>query len=293
MQPSRRAFLTAGRGLATAWGRFSQRLALVVRGRFEDLTESRDAPGLARLTLARDEDVHHARALCAECGVTLALEGAAMAPTEAPRLLLDPRRLDAITPQADGRWRVAPGATLGALREHWPEACPGAPSDLTVMHWLAEPAWQGWATSGTPDSGLMHADVLLADGTLEAFGPFGADARRPALSAAASRRVADLFSMAMDPAHAAWRDAPRWPARYRLDALWAESPNLSHLMLGGAGTLGWPVALVFARVSHAVMLPSAEALVPRTLAPASRPLEHRLRAILDPAGLWPDLPPVV
>lgn len=297
MQPSRRAFLTVGRGLGTPWGRFSQRLALAVRGRVDDLSAGPDDAGLARLRLARDEDAHHALALCTECGVTLGMADAPVAPASGPRLLLDPSRLNRLETVSPGRWRAEPGVTVAALRDGWPDACPGAPGELTLAQWLADPAWHRWPVAGTADSGLVHADVLLADGTSEAFGPFGADAQRPALSGAASRRVAELFSASRDPAFAAWREAGKWPAPYRLDALWADTPNLAHVLLGGAGTLAWPVSLVFA-LPHAQTPTSTTSQVCEPdaipVSGAVRRLEHCLRAILDPAGLLADLPrPVV
>ncbi len=323
MQPSRRAFLTVGRGLGTAWGRFIQRLSLVTRGRLDDLTAHRDDPGLARLLVARTEDVLHARALCTECGVALAVADAPVATAAGPCLLLDASRLDRLVLHG-GRLQAEPGVRLDALREQLPGAAPGAPAHSLLIDWLADPTWhRQWPLAGTSASALVQADLMLADGSRESFGTFGADARRPALSGSASRLVAELFTIASGPGAAAWRGQGDWPARYRLDALWAYAPNLAHLLLGGAGTLAWPALLEFevaaapgapagatagapneaaahatrdasgASEGNAVDSSGAPPASARPAAPAVRALEARVRQAFDPAGVWPDLPPAV
>jgi len=240
MQPSRRAFLLAGRAPASAWGRFCQRLARSVRGRFEDETPDARACGRARLMPARMADVHHAMALCTEADVRFVLDGIAPAP-DAPCLIIDPSALSALDRESDGSVYAEAGVHVGIIRDMLPGACAGGQADWTLGRWLA-------CTSHFPPacfggSGLDSIDVLLADGTMETFGPFGVDTRRAALSLKTSRLVSDLFTWVSQPAVAQWRALPAWPATYRIDALLADTPNLAHVLLGSGARLAWPQRL--------------------------------------------------
>lgn len=73
MQPSRRAFLFGRQTPLTPWQAFRERLARGVQGRVQGLGDG----SMCRLRLvpAWLDDVRHARALCAEYGVTLLLDG--------------------------------------------------------------------------------------------------------------------------------------------------------------------------------------------------------------------------
>ena len=76
MQPSRRAFLLGRRPVQTPWATFLQRLGLLCQGTLRDLGETAGEGPRALLTPSREGDVVHARALCAEYGVVLALDDA-------------------------------------------------------------------------------------------------------------------------------------------------------------------------------------------------------------------------
>ncbi|MFZ4711446.1 MAG: hypothetical protein ACOYMH_16570, partial [Zwartia sp.] len=89
---------------------------------------------------------------------------------------------------------------------------------------------------------VERAEILLADGTVEILGPFGAAAQAPLRSLTVQRLVPKLFELA--GSEAAQRCAPvtPWPGSYRLDALMTTAthePNLAQLFFGHQGRLGW------------------------------------------------------
>ncbi len=92
-------------------------------------------------------------------------------------------------------------------------------------------------------------DALLADGTDEFFGPFGANARRPLKSARAARLVSRLFEIGArerDEIERVWPTVLRRVGGYNLDVFHPKSErpytadgsvNLAHLLVGSEGTL--------------------------------------------------------
>jgi len=251
MKPGRRAFFLPRMLSDAPWPAFCQRLARMARGQVSDETPQADAPGRARLVVAREEDVYHAAALCREFGVLLVQLGAreAALPAERGWLRLDTSQLAAIESfdERAGTIVVQAGCSMGALRER----LAGTPwrwhagADLEpVGAWLLRP--RGWLPGRCRDSGLDAAQVLLAGGAFEQLGPFGVESTQPLRSASASRLVSDLFQLATDSAVAAMLELPVWPAGYRLDALVPRAaaggepvPNPAHFLLGSEGTLAW------------------------------------------------------
>src|SRR3546814_3686571 len=71
---SRRAFLTGRRVTHDPWEAFCQRVRNTVSGTFFEF-DRQEGAGSARLVPKQASDVHKARALCAEYGVLLALDG--------------------------------------------------------------------------------------------------------------------------------------------------------------------------------------------------------------------------
>jgi len=251
MKPGRRAFFLPRMLSDAPWQAFCQRLARMARGQVSDETSGAEAPGRARLVVAREEDVYHAAALCREFGVLLVQPGAreAALPPERGWLRLDLAQLAAIESfdERRGSIVVQAGCSMGELRAH---------TAGTPWRWHAgadhEPvgAWlmrvRGWLPGRCRDSGLEAAQVLLSDGTFEQLGPFGTDSTRPLRSAAASRLIPELFQLASDSAASALLDLPVWQAGYRIDALAPRPgadgdgvPNPAHFLLGSEGTLAW------------------------------------------------------
>jgi len=93
---------------------------------------------------------------------------------------------------------------------------------------------------------VERAEVLLADGTVEMLGPFGASAQAPLRSPTTQRLVPKLFELAGSDAAQRCAQVTPWPGCYRLDALVAAAghePNLAQLLFGHRGRLGWVQAL--------------------------------------------------
>jgi hypothetical protein len=138
---------------------------------------------------------------------------------------------------------------------------------------------------------VERAEVLLADGTVEVLGPFGATAQAPLRSLTLQRLVPKLFELAGSDAAQRCAQATPWPACYRLDALIATAthePNLAQLLFGHQGRLGWVQALWLKRLD-AVFEPQRSAQdVERNkaLLQLVSHLDKELKHILDPLGVF-------
>lgn len=285
MQPSRRAFLLGRRPVQTPWAAFVQRLTLLCQGQVQDLGEGGADGACAILTPAREADVVQARALCAEYRVVLELEGAAgpFAPPARQRLRVDPALLAGLE-RLDGdtaRWRAQPGVRVAALARAGLRQFAGLPGAMTLAEWLAAPA--PWPAGRCAASGVLAADVILADGIEETLGPFGESDVQPLRSATVQRLVPSLFQLASGGDAFATRDGYHWLGRYRLDALKPEAPatvNLAHLLLGHGGTLAW-VQSVTLTDAPAWTEEGPEAETPGL---ATFRLDGRVKTLFDPEG---------
>lgn len=322
MQPSRRAFLLGRRPAQTPWAAFMQRLKLLCQGQVDDLGENGPGRAQAILTPTRDADVAHARTLCAEYRVVMALEGATgpYAPSASPRLRIDPSRLAGLArlggdPASDpagnpARWRAQPGVPMAALVQAGLRQFVGFPDAMTLAEWLAAPA--PWPAGRCAASGVLTVDVMLADGVEETLGPFGEADVQPLRSATVQSLVPSLFQLASGGDAFATRDGDHWLGRYRLDALKPVAPatvNLAHLLLGHGGTLAWvqsvtltdapaamepgfvPVVgsgrdsgLDSGREPEAPSFPPSE---PQTPGLATFRLDARVKTLFDPHGRFP------
>jgi FAD/FMN-containing dehydrogenase/Fe-S oxidoreductase len=98
---------------------------------------------------------------------------------------------------------------------------------------------------------VLGIDAVLADGTQEYFGPFGADAARPMRSARTASLVSSLFELGArerDEIERQWPTVMRRVGGYNLDVFHPRSDrpytpdgsvNLAHLLVGSEGTLAW------------------------------------------------------
>lgn len=199
MQPtSRRAFLTGQRSQRTPWEHFLSRLRRVVEGSVFDFGT---AAGGARMVPAGMQDVFQVRALCHEFGITLALDGI---PSGArldgePVLWVEPgaaiARCERLG-ESDPRWFVQPGCLLGDLEAVGLRQFRDQPAHLTVAAWLADRRSCDWDAGHTIDSGLVHAQVLLGDGTRANLGAFGVDNQKPLDNVRVQSMVPRLFELA-------------------------------------------------------------------------------------------------
>ena len=204
----------------------------------------------AWLKPVRQEDVAHARALCQEYRVALRLEGGEQ-PTACtqPTLWVSPQPAGATLSLVDARtgvWRADAGCTVAQLKEtrifDGMELAP----ELTLAQWFAWPT-DGRVAASLNALGLIErAEVMLADGTVEVLGPFGAIAQAPLRSLTVQRMVPKLFELASSDSAQRCAQVVPWPTGYRLDALMATAahePNLAQLLFAHRGSLGWVQAL--------------------------------------------------
>ena len=173
--------------------------------------------------------------------MALALDGAE-GTAVGPCLRVDPANLSGLARLAGDtpRWRAQPGVPLAVLAQAGLRQFDGLPGAMTLAEWLAAPA--AWPAGRCAQSGVLAADVVLADGVEETLGPFGESDERPLRSATLQRLVPALFQLSTGPDAAACAVGGAWAGRYRLDALRPQAPatvNLAHLLLGHGGTLAW------------------------------------------------------
>ncbi len=297
----RRNFLMGRRPVRSPWETFCRDLKRRAAGELFDFG-FRDGSGSARLIPANGADVRHARALCAEHRVTLALDGVPGADPlyDHSVLWVDPAPglggCEAM-PDEHGKWFVRPGCLLSELAEAGLEQFQSMPGYLTVAAWLADRSLCNWPSGQTRHSGLLHAAVLLADGSLATLGPFGQGNRQALNTLTLQTMIPGLFNLIHGAAGQSCRSRHDWPARYRLDALAPVSEgdaNLAHLMLGHGGDLAWVEWLVFANVApadapdwqaHAFSTRNASDTDPGWI--SAMDLDAHVKSLFDPAGLFP------
>ncbi|CAM5787820.1 hypothetical protein [Castellaniella caeni] len=292
--PSRRAFLVGRRAEQPPWEAFLARLRRVAQGQVYEFSTT---PGSARLVPTHMQDVYHARSLCQEYGVTLALDGipSASRQDDMPVLWVEPgsamARHDRLGAD-DPRWFVQPGCLIGELESAGLPQFRDQPPHLTVAAWLADRRSCDWALGHTADSGLVHALVLLADGTQANLGAFGVDNRKPLDNARVQAMIPRLFELSAPLPQAEADRAAFWDARYRLDALKpapGQVVNLAHLLLGHGGELGWVEWLVFdERAGRSADRPYESRYGQRPGPDAAgQAQDAAVRALFDPGGLFP------
>ena len=294
---SRRAFLFGRRTPPTAWGQFCARLARTTEGPVH--WNQDDARPQAWLRPRREADIFHARALCAEYGVCLALMGTALPGVPMPRGVLwaEPGADWAtLSPVHDGvgGWRADGGCLVGALQKAGVAALDGIDGAQSVAGWLASPDAATWAPGEGWRSGVERVEVLLSDGTIATLGPFGADARDPLDSLTLQKMVPRLFELAGSEPAAGWARERCWPAKLRLDALnppQGADVNLAWLLAVHGGCLAWVRAVWFsgkANPAQAAAALSGSAGQGRVA--QARTLDEEIKRIVDPRGVFPLCP---
>lgn len=281
-----------------AWPDFCQRLRRVCQGPLDEGPEL-DGIGYGLLTPLSADDVRQARTLCAEHGVALALAGPAGAEgmRTAPALRrsvlrVDPARLTRMDSFARrvNRWRAEPGVPLGELVRAGLPQFAQAPPDMTLGAWLADRRHAAWPVGRGDLSGIHSIDVLLSDGSAETLGPFGASDTRPLAAGTLQRLVSALFQLSSTPDGQWARGQPRWPARYRLDALMPTPPadvNLAHLLPGSGGTLAWVENVMLQAAPGVPDVPGADPA--GTDEPGAQLLDARMKALFDPLDMYAGL----
>lgn len=253
MQSGRRFFITGWRS-ADALAAFEERLARAANGLLTPVTTQ---GGKRWLFVPQDDgDVLLARGLCAEYDVALCLRvhggghiDAMADATEAPRasLVVDPSRLQALKRYGEGAqavWRAQAGCTLGALADAGLTQFAGGAAQMTLAQWACG-RHDDVRSGETAATGVVGADVLFSDGTVETLGGFGANDTRALKSARVQAMVPALFELARSDIACQLRAQPRWLAQARLDALVPASAqgsddiNVARVFLGHQGRYGW------------------------------------------------------
>ncbi len=288
--PSRRAFLTGHRTEKSPWEAFLSRLKRAAAGQVYDFSTPVNS---ARLVPEQMQDVYHARSLCLEYGVCLALDSVPHAAPQGdrPMLWVEPgrsmERHERLAP-GDPRWFVQPGCFIGDLEQDGLAQFRDQPPHLTVAAWLADRSTCDWDQGGTAASGLVHALVLLADGTQANLGAFGVDNRKPLEDLRVQKLVSQLFGLA--PAQAPAQAGVLWDARYRVDALRplaGQTVNLAHLLLGHGGELGWVEWLVFDERIGAPVERDVTARYGERPSSLDAARDAAVKNLFDPEGLFP------
>lgn len=305
-QPSRRAFLTGRRTPATPWGQFCARLSRSCAGSVRWDKDSQVQQ--AWLEPDRDMDVLHAQALCREFGVGLLLWDSEARPRTGQAVLwVDSRaswaELSLIN--ADRQiWRVDAGVRLSTLREQgvgiFADMTDVLMSSWTLAQWFASSQTSPEAAGDLAQTGIVQAQLLLADGTFEQFGPFGASASAPLKSLAVQKMIPKLFELAQSDDAARCAAVGPWPLRYRLDTMmsqFGDSPNLAWLFKGHGGSLAWLQTLWLQTpvLNQSGSLSSwresgAQSTLTEEVSQMAMRLDHTIKQTLDPTGVFGEIP---
>jgi hypothetical protein len=201
-------------------------------------------------------------------------------------------QLDLVDAEA-GLWRADAGVTLWSLHQQgvgiFSDTFDATHAHQTLAQWFASP-FDGRLMR----SGIVQAEVLLADGTLEMLGPFGASGSRPLRSLSLQRKIPRLFELAQSPGAALCAQCEDWPLRYRLDGLMpqsGDSPNLAWLFQGHGGSLAWLQTVWLQKPmlasKTAESLPSLKDSVdPVSVGQAALELDQSIKQTLDPTGVF-------
>ena len=268
---------------------FCARLARTCQGRvrWDDSHETMQA----WLEPAREGDLTHAFALCREFGVQFLLADSEVRPLVGRGALWvssqAPWASVAAVDAEQTIWRADAGSLLSVLQEVGIQAVRQTDPQQTVAQWVASRRGGGWPAGQCHLSGVLQIQALLADGTAEVFGPFGASAQAPLRSLTTQRMIPKLFELAHSVPLETSASAEGWPLRYRLDALRPTAPlepNLAWLFNGHGGALGWVQTVWF--VSTELPTHNFVKVLPIDFAP----IDRAVKQILDPTEIFGSIP---
>ncbi len=288
--PSRRAFLGGKAPELAPWDQFLLELKRKTQGSVQVVDVNAKQ---ALCTVKLSTDIHHARQLCQTFGVKLyvGIPPESEADYLEPSLGLDVSALNQLEPVNDTgtQWFMQAGVTVAQLREVGfviPEAVPGS---CWVAQWLGNGKYQRYSLAQIAHSGLVHASLVMADGSVASLGLFGVKNTKPLNTPTLRSVVPQLFQLANTPLAHELLQQPIWPAKYRLDIFSAHNPslNLAHLLLGAdqdLGVLDW-VVMDRSRWQAAPLLQSVPALEPKLQVNAQE-LDAAAKALFDPELLF-------
>lgn len=285
--PSRRFFLGGRAPELSAW----EQCLVQLRQKALAVT-AHEQTVVSVLTL---KELHYVRQLCHGLGIRLSLWGkntAAAAELRDEEVLhVDVSALNQLEPidELGQRWFVQAGASVAQLKAVGFEGLDVIPEGLTLTAWLANPDYHHYDLSAIDQSGLVHASLLQADGSVSSLGPFGAQNTKPLNTVFLQQLVPQLFMLANTEVAQKLLEHEPWLGTFRLDVLSAQnsSPNLAHLLLGHQGALG---AIEWVVLDKTQYMPAphrdSRAEVDPLLGMAAQELDAAVRQLFDADGLF-------
>lgn len=289
--PSRRLFFGGRTPTLSAWEQCLLQLQHKTQGKLRNLGLGSEQ---AVFTVNAIADLHHARQLCHAFGVSLYLWGVPYEVAEVfgPILWLDVSALNQLEPvdEANEQWFMQAGVSMRQLKAVGFEGVDALPEDLTVAVWLANAQLQHYPLRQIEESGLEHASLLQADGSVSSLGAFGVQNTKPLNTVFLRQLIPQLFQLCASEAAQELLSQPYWLGRYRLDILDSQrnpAPNLAHLLLGHGGDFGlleWVVMNKNKRKPPPVLVPhkSTEPL----LQISAQELDAAIKALFDADDLF-------
>lgn len=289
--PSRRAFLGGRTPELSIWQQFLLQVARKVQGNLQPIEQAEEQ---AILVVAVITDLHHARQLCHAFGIRLCLLGMTgfAEADSSPVLWLDMSALNQLMPvnQEKSQWFMQAGVSMSQLKEVGFVGLAALPDDLLVAQWLAQPSHQSYPLDQLASSGVLHASLLMADGSVSSLGAFGTENTKPLNTAFLRKIVPQLFQLVNSEGVRVEVDHYPHRQRYRWDIFHQSHTevNLAHLLLGHQGDLGileWVVIDQSKRL--APKAPHAQELghsSPRAL--ADQELDSAVKQLFDPDFLF-------
>lgn len=286
---SRRAFFGAKAPEVSQWDQLLLQLQRKTQGQLRGLDHEEQV--VYRPSILAD--LHHARQLCHAFDASLYVLGQHTPVSDGtkPIVWLDLTALNQLMPidPQKNQWFVQAGVCLGQLREVGFDLASSLPDELSVANWLADPQWQSYSLAQLPQSGLVHASLMTADGSVNSLGLFGEKNTKPLNTAFLRRIVPELFQLANSELAQALLDPPQWLGRYRLDIFTTKNTelNLAHLLLGHGGDLGILEWVVINKKERKTPVPFASSINPDpTLQMAAQELDAAIKQLFDPEGLF-------
>lgn len=296
--PSRRAFFRGKTPEIGQWDQLILQLQRKTQGELRVLeVEQAEIEEQAKQVVFRASsltDLHYARQLCHAFEASLYLWGCNIQIIDSiePIVWLDMTALNQLMPidQHKSQWFMQAGVSMGQLKEAGFDAVGSLPDDLTIANWLANPHYHSYALSELSQSGLEHASLMTADGSVNSLGSFGVQNTKPLNTKFLQQVVPQLFELATSETAQALLDQPNWLGRYRLDIFNSENKelNLAHLLLGHSGDLGILEWVVINKDRLKILPSMSFRSEPEetTLQIAAEELDAAVKSAFDPNGLF-------
>jgi len=292
MTTSRRNFLFGRRVPASPWEQFCSRLSRTTRGSVN--WESDKNIAVAFLRPSCEKDLLHAHALCREYGVQIWLDGLPRPiGAQRPALWIESgaawAQLEPVD-ETEQIWRADAGCKIGDLHAKGFDWLADIDPKWSVAMWLASKFSAHWPTSQGEYSGLMKAEVLLADGTTASLGAFGENAKEPLRSLTVQRMVPKLFELSNSPIAQDLIRAERWYGGFRIDSIVSQNSdvNLARILTGHGGSLVWLLSVSLARTLSRWPAPicSEHTSMPEVSVLDLSRFDQQIKDAFDPTGVF-------